>query len=178
MKNYSRKFKWSVLMDQNRNLQKLGLAKKAGLLAIGSEAVNLAARNGKAKLIITASDASPRALRQAQMNARNGRAVHIAVTYTKFDLGKITGRGSPGTVAILDTGLAAGFVKGLLAEDADGQYPEAAELLAAKAEALKKRKKKPPSYARKSKTTGLETANHLPGAEQKQPASTTASKGG
>ena len=42
----------------DRSLALLGMAKKAGLLAIGSEAAAVAARRGDAKLIITANDAS------------------------------------------------------------------------------------------------------------------------
>ncbi|MCL2227932.1 MAG: hypothetical protein FWB97_09990 [Oscillospiraceae bacterium] len=104
-------------MSQDRNLQILGLAKKAGLLAIGCEAAGAAARSGKTKLIISASDASERAYRNARINADAGYAICIVVPYTKFELGNITGRGSPGTVAFLDIGLAVRFLQGLAATD-------------------------------------------------------------
>ncbi|MCL2201122.1 MAG: 50S ribosomal protein L7 [Oscillospiraceae bacterium] len=100
-------------MAQDRNLQILGLAKKAGLLAIGEESAGVAARSGRAVLIISASDASERALRNAKINAEAGFALCAEVPYTKFELGNMTGRGSPGTVAFLDTGLATRFLKGL-----------------------------------------------------------------
>jgi len=100
-------------MNQNRNLQILGLAKKAGLLAIGGEAVATASRHGKAKLVITATDASEGSIRRARINAQTGGAEYVAVPYTKFELGSITGRGSPGTIAFLDAGIAATFTKRL-----------------------------------------------------------------
>jgi len=101
-------------MAQNdRNLQIVGLAKKAGLLAIGSEAVEIAARKGQTKLIISADDASERAYRNARINADTCGAICMVVPYTKFELGSITGRGSPSTAAFLDTGLAVTFIKGL-----------------------------------------------------------------
>jgi len=108
-------------MAQDRNLQLLGIAKKAGLLAIGCEASETAARKGKTKLIVSASDASDRAFRNARINADVCGAICLSVPYTKFDLGCITGRGSPATVAFLDTGLAVAFLKGL-AETGDELY--------------------------------------------------------
>lgn len=93
----------------DRALGLLGITKKAGLLAIGSESSAIAARQGKAQLIITASDASAGTIRRAEANAKYGQCDYLAVPYTKFELGNITGRGSPGVVAILDKGLADGF---------------------------------------------------------------------
>ena len=93
----------------NKPLQLLGMAKKAGLLAIGSDAVKSAARNDKLKLVILASDTSAGSARQARYNAADADVQCIDTPYTKFEFGSITGRGSPGTIAFLDTGLATGF---------------------------------------------------------------------
>ena len=118
----------------DRNLQILGLAKKAGLLAVGSEDTGTAARMGKAQLVISTNDTSESALSRARNNAGIGRALHIVVPYTSFEIGNVSGRGSPGTVAILDTGLAACFMRGL-AKTAPERYGGPAELLARKARA-------------------------------------------
>jgi len=126
-------------MDNNLHL--LGIAKKAGLLAVGADAVSIAARTGKAKLIITASDASGGALRRARASAESGGVMRMAVPYTMLELGIVTGRGSPGTVAVLDAGLAAGFMRGLARIDPT-RYLDAAEQLDAKARALAERKKR------------------------------------
>jgi len=97
----------------NRSLALLGMAKKAGLLAVGSEAAATAARRGDAVLLITASDASEASIRRAKANADLNGVKYIAVPFTMFELGQTAGRGSPGTIAFLDKGLADGFVKKL-----------------------------------------------------------------
>jgi len=97
----------------NRSLAILGMAKKAGLLAVGGEAAATAARRGEAKLIITACDASEASVRRAKSNAETSGAKFAAVPFTMFELGSTAGRGSPGTIAFLDKGLADGFIKRL-----------------------------------------------------------------
>jgi len=97
----------------DRSLAIIGMAKKAGLLAVGADAAAAAARRGDAKLIITASDASQATIRRAKTNAEANGVKHIAVPHTMFELGTTAGRGSPGTIAFLDKGLADGFTKRL-----------------------------------------------------------------
>ena len=97
----------------NKPLQLLGMAKKAGLLAIGSEAVKSASRAGKLKLVIISSDTSAGSARQARYSAEDSKAKFMQTPYTKFDFGSITGRGSPGTLGFLDLGFAEGFMKRL-----------------------------------------------------------------
>jgi ribosomal protein L7Ae-like RNA K-turn-binding protein len=123
----------------NKPLQILGMTNKAGLLSIGSEAVKSSARAGKIKLVILASDASKNAIRQAQYSAEDCDAISINTPYTKFELGSITGRGSPGTIAFLDIGLAANFVEKLAEIDKD-KYEETAQTLKTQAKATGKRK--------------------------------------
>jgi ribosomal protein L7Ae-like RNA K-turn-binding protein len=94
-------------------LQLLGIARKAGLLAIGGESVSAASRKGKVRAVFSASDASDGAKRRARNDSLFCGAEYSVVPYTKFELGNVTGRGSPGTLAILDEGLAAGFLRGL-----------------------------------------------------------------
>jgi len=136
-------------MDHDRNLNLLGIARKAGLLAVGGDAVGVAARTGKAWLVISASDASEGALRRGRYTTEISRAVHVIAPYTKFELGNVTGRGSPGTIAVLDAGLAAGFMKGL-AETNPERYQEAAKQLEEKVAALTKKKKPTPSVKRRT----------------------------
>jgi len=89
------------------------MAKKAGKLAVGGDAASTAARRGEAVLIITASDASEGSIRRAKSNAESNEVEYIAVPFTMFELGTTAGRGSPGTIAFLDKGLAEGFKKKL-----------------------------------------------------------------
>jgi len=128
-------------MDNNqRNIQLLGIARKAGLLAVGGEAVSMAARAGKARLIISAADASEGSLRRAKHSSITSRTTHVCVPYTKFELGNVTGRGSPGTVAILDIGIAAGFVR-KLAEAQPERYGDTAEILEGMADKSKRKRR-------------------------------------
>jgi len=124
------------------SLQLIGMAKKAGLLAVGGEAVAIAARQGKARLIVSASDASGGSIRRARNSAETGGAEYIDVRYTRFELGQTAGRGSPGTIAFLEAGLAAGFVKGL-ADGDPGQYEALRQRLEEK-NAVKRRKRSGP----------------------------------
>jgi len=110
----------------DRSLATLGMAKKAGRLAIGGEAVAIAARHRKAKLIITASDASASSVRRAKHGAETCGTKHIAVPYTMFELGNVAGRGSPGTIAFLDKGFAESFIK-KLAESSHAKEVDAYE---------------------------------------------------
>ena len=103
----------------DRSLQLLGIAKKAGLLAIGGEAASAAARSGMARAIISARDASDGAKRRAKRDAEFCGAAYVAAPYTMSELGSITGRGSPGTMAFLDKGLAMNFLEKLTGEDTE-----------------------------------------------------------
>ena len=125
----------------DRSLQLIGMAKKAGLLAVGGEAVKAALRAGKAWLVILSSDASEGSAKRARSGSELSGAVYVDAPYTKFELGNVTGRGSPGTVAILDIELAAGFLKGLAASDTE-RYGEIAERLQAMAADKSKRKRR------------------------------------
>lgn len=125
----------------DRNLQLLGIAKKAGLLAVGGDDVSAAARNGRARLIVSACDATEGTLRRARINAGTNGVPYAVVPYTKFELGTIIKRGSPGTAAILDAGLAARFLRGL-GQAGPEHYESIAELLEAEARAAAKRKQR------------------------------------
>ena len=110
------------------SLRLLGLAKKAGRLETGAEASSEAADSGRAAMILSASDASERALRHAKDMAERCGAVFIPLPYTGAELGGVIGRGSPLTVAVTDPGLAAAFAKKLAEEDGRFlEYAEAAE---------------------------------------------------
>ena len=105
----------------DRGLALIGMAKKAGLLAVGAEAVSKAARRGDVKLILTAADASEASVRRVESYAAEYGIKHVRVQYTMFELGTTAGRGSPGTIGFLDKGLADGFLKRLADRDIKGE---------------------------------------------------------
>jgi ribosomal protein L7Ae-like RNA K-turn-binding protein len=116
----------------DHNLRFLGMAKKAALLAVGFEDTSKAMLLNKAQLVLSASDASEGSKRRARENSRHCGAIYAEVPYTMMELGTITGRGSPGTLAILEPGLAAGFLEGLAKTNPE-MYEEMATQMSEKA---------------------------------------------
>jgi len=135
----------------------LGIAKKAGMLEIGDESVGHAARSGKARVILSASDASEGSKRRARGYAEASGSIHLILPSTKDELSLIIGRGSPGMLTILDTGIAAKYVSMLAAADPH-QYGEAAGRLAEKAERVRQRQKEALAHYRNKRTGKRRTA--------------------
>lgn len=135
----------------------LGIAKKAGMLEIGDESVSRAARSGKAKVILSASDASEGSKRRAHGYAETCGSIHLILPSTKDELSLIVGRGSPGMLTILDTGIAAKYVS-MLASSDPGRYGEAAGRMAEKAERVRQRQKEALAHYRNKRTGKRRTA--------------------
>lgn len=129
----------------------LGIAKKAGMLEIGDDSVGHAARLGKVKVILSAADASEGSKKRARSYADSCGSIHLILPATKDELGFIIGRGSPGMLAILDSGIAAKYVSMLAASDPN-QYGEAAGRLAEKAERVRQRQKEAMAHLRNKRT--------------------------
>ncbi len=94
----------------------LGLAKKAGRLESGEESVGIAARAGKAKVILTASDAGRSTLVRAENAARAAKCPVVPVPATREELGALLGREVVGIAAVTDIGFASAFIDKLSAE--------------------------------------------------------------
>jgi len=118
-------------LEYTKPLQLMGMAKKAGLLAIGNDSVKVAARAGKVKLVVITSDISEGTARQAGYSAEDSNTYCVKTPYRKFEFGRVAGRGAPGTIAFLDLGLAAGFMERLAALDKE-KYDQIAQSLLAK----------------------------------------------
>ena len=118
----------------------LGLAEKAGHLEIGDESCGMAARAGKAKVLLTASDAARNSLTRAANYAEDAKAPHVSLPFTKEELGAVVGRGTPGMLAVTDIGMASAFLSKLSSE-VPGRYEDVAEILsAANKRAMERRK--------------------------------------
>lgn len=97
-------------MDYNP-LPTLGLAKKAGRLAIGDGAVEAALQNRTARLVLLASDVSDNTRHRAQRLAEYGKCPLLTLPYTKEALGNALGRAVCAVAAITDVGFAASIRK-------------------------------------------------------------------
>ena len=103
-------------MDKLLNL--IGLAKKAGQVAIGEEPV---ARSKHARLILIASDAADNTRRRALHFGEAGECICLEIPPTKEDLGRALGRTSCALLALTDIGFAEAVAK-KLAESDEAHY--------------------------------------------------------
>ena len=100
-------------------LSTLGLALRAGSVAVGEEPVGAAARAKKARVIFTAQDAAASSVRRANSFARAGSCLCLTVPADKDALGRALGRTSCAMCAVTDIGFAQSLVQKLAAADHD-----------------------------------------------------------
>lgn len=124
----------------NASLTFLGLTLRAGKLEIGEESCGIAARAKKARVILTASDASQNSRTRAGNYCQDSKAPHVQLPFTKDELGAVVGRGQPGMLAITDIGMAAAFLDKLALEYPDS-YSEQVSVLKAASERYARRLK-------------------------------------
>lgn len=124
-------------MDSTSSL--LGLALRAGRLAVGEEPVGAACRAHKAYLLLLACDAADNTIRRAHQFTQAGKTLCVTLPQTKEELGRCLGRSSCAMTAITDVGLAAAAAERLARTDPD-TYGEARDLLVQRAARAKKRR--------------------------------------
>ena len=93
-------------MIQNRVFQMLGMAMKAGKTASGEFAVEKAIKDGTARLVLVAEDASENS-RKLFVNKCTYYQIPYCVFGTKETLGKAIGKEYRSAIAVLDPGFAA-----------------------------------------------------------------------
>ena len=131
----------------DKALNYLALARKAGAAELGEEPVGGAARAGKAYAILVASDAGDHTWRRAKAFAAGTDQQTVRLPYTKDEMGMATGRTALAIAAITDVALALALVQSL------PQPPqEAVEMLKAKAERQKQRKKEAQAHKKNVRT--------------------------
>ena len=97
----------------DKALNYLSLARKAGFAELGEEPVGAAAREGHARLVLVASDASDHTWRRAKSFVAGTRQQLVRLQSTKDEMGFAVGRTSLAIAAITDVGLALSLVKTL-----------------------------------------------------------------
>jgi len=127
---------------ENNYLSLLGLARRAGMLAIGDESARVALQSKKARMLIMASDASKRTKETFSFISESMDIPYIEVRESREELGNALGKRPCAAVAVCDIGFSAAIVKKLSMQN------EAAKALsdeivskAEKAAARKKKKK-------------------------------------
>lgn len=101
-------------MKNNRFLSLLGIARRAGKLRLGFDAVREAARKGECSLILFASDLSPRTVRAVRAEAERAHVETAALRANMDEIGFAIGKRT-GVMAVNDVG----FARKLLALSAE-----------------------------------------------------------
>ena len=97
----------------DKALNYLALARKAGLAELGEEPVGAAAREGHARLVLVASDASDHTWRRAKSFVAGTRQQLVRLNATKDEMGMAIGRTSLAIAAVTDPALALSLVQSL-----------------------------------------------------------------
>ena len=129
----------------NKALNYLSIARKAGLAELGEEPVGDISRTGKAYVIAVASDASDHTWRRAKAYAAGTEQQCIRLSFTKEELGQAVGRTSLAIAAITDAPLALALVQSL--PDSE-KYQSAIDVLTEKTKKLKKRQQEAKAHLR------------------------------
>ena len=94
-------------------LNLISLARKGGFAELGEDAVGAAARDGHARLILVAADASEHTYRRTQNFARTAGCPVVRMETSKQALGYALGRSTCAMAAVTDPGLALSVGKAL-----------------------------------------------------------------
>ena len=128
----------------DKALSYLALARKAGFAELGEEPVGAAAREGHARLVLVASDASDHTWRRAKSFVSGTRQQLVRLNCTKDEMGFAIGRTSLAIAAITDLGLALSLVKTLDAQ----KYKDILAALDEMAQKAKQRQKEAKAHQR------------------------------
>ena len=125
-------------MDSMTSL--LGLALRAGRLAVGEEPVGAACRAHKAYMLLLACDAADNTIRRAHQFTQAVKTITLSLPLDKTALGACLGRKSCAMVALTDVGLAASVAEKLAQLDPEA-YGQGRDTLAQWAARAKQRRK-------------------------------------
>lgn len=123
-------------MEPNKSLGLLSIARKAGKIELGEAPVLAAAKLGKARLIVLASDAGEAICKKTALLTDGTKRLSLTVPFTKAALGGAMGYSPTAVAAFTDAALAASFVRTL---EPAAQYAALLEALEARAARFQKR---------------------------------------
>ena len=141
----------------DKALKLLGLMRPAGAIEIGADRAAEAAHAGKARVLVLASNISETAARKAAYALEGKSAPALKLPFTREELSDALGVGDCTMAAVTDMGFAEALVKQLAAEDPES-YAEAAALLAAKSEKMRRRRSEKGTKGQ-AKTNGTRRTN-------------------
>lgn len=133
----------------DKALNYLALGRKGSLVELGEEPAGAAARAGKARLIVVASDASDHTWRRSLSFVAGTDQQCLRVPFTKDEMGLAVGRTSLAIAAFTDPALALAFVKALGTPE---KYAKVLEELENRAKRARQRQKEAKAHARNVRT--------------------------
>ena len=163
-------------MEQNSYIPLLGLALRGGRLAAGADAVEAAAREHKARLLLTSADAPERIRRARTRLAQEAQCMELDLPCGKEELGHALGRGDVSILALTDTGLAAAVGRRLAALDPE-RYGEASARLDLKERRAKERKQTAPLHSTEKRRKKASALSHARGRPAKRKPTTDNKRG-
>ena len=128
----------------------IGLAQKAGRLAVGEEPTGAAARARDARLILVAADAAENSVRRVRHFADAGQCLWCRIGADKDALGRAVGRSSCAILAVMDIGFAEAIARKLA--EGDERFAETAEKLAVKARRAAERRREAEAHEKNVRT--------------------------
>lgn len=128
----------------------IGLAQKAGRLAVGEEPTGAAARARDARLILVAADAAENSVRRVRHFADAGQCLWCRIGADKDALGRAVGRSSCAMLAVMDIGFAEAIARKLA--EGDERFAETAEKLAVKARRAAERRREAEAHEKNVRT--------------------------
>ena len=123
----------------DRALSLLGLMRRANALQVGETNTGAAVKEGKAKLVLLAHDASDNAVHRAEGFTYGRNAALVTLPYGKAELSSALGLPGCSMAAVTDIGFANAFMELMKQADAE-RYAEAAEEIKKRFDKAKKRK--------------------------------------
>ena len=112
-------------MNMNRLLSLVGIARRAGRISWGRDAVEESLRKKKAHLVLVAADLSPKTTAGGRFSAERARVPLVAIRETIESVSQAIGK-KAGIVAVLDEGFAKKLAA-LAAEEAAGNAEKGRE---------------------------------------------------
>ena len=141
---------------ENKALNYLALARKAGRIELGEEPVGAAARAQKARLVVVAEDATDHTWRRALSFVAGSEQICLRVPYNKDLLGQSVGRTALALAAFTDPAMALAFVKALGQPE---KYATALESLEKRTKRIQQRQKEAKAHD-KNKRMGKGKREH------------------
>ena len=97
--------------EKNRRISNLlGICIRAGKTVKGFDSSVEAAKNGTAQCLLTASDASPKTVKEVRFYCEKYSVKHLEADISKSDIGKLCGK-ETAVIAVTDKGFTDGFEK-------------------------------------------------------------------